>query len=98
MEKFVVSISNCGEAETKFIAAHKLSDIQKVYLLECISETKKKREELLNLDDEKINELFKYMFTGGEGYQSGNPGKEWVSIDIKNLNDCKFENLKTIKF
>ena len=33
------------------------------------------------------------MFTGGFGYQEGNPGKEWVTIKIKKLKDCE-----TIKF
>jgi len=109
MEKFIVSINNCGEVENKFISTEKLSDIQKLYLLECINNPEminylnnanickiNKKEKLLKLSDEKIEALFKYMFTGGFGYQWGNPGKEWVTIDIKNLKDCNFEKLKKL--
>lgn len=52
-----------------------------------------KKNILSNLSEKKINVLFHYMFTGGFGHQTGNPGKEWVTIRIKNLKDYE-----TIKF
>jgi hypothetical protein len=36
-----------------------------------------------NLLNSDVKLLFKYLFTGGYGDQSGNPGKEWTTISVK---------------
>jgi hypothetical protein len=40
---------------------------------------------LATLPDDLIEELFDFAFTGGEGEQTGNPGKEWTTITVKPL-------------
>jgi rubredoxin len=37
------------------------------------------------LPDESIEVLFTFAFTGGEGEQEGNPGKEWQTITVEPL-------------
>lgn len=43
-------------------------------------------EELIaSLPDSAVETLFEYAFSGGEGEQCGNPGKEWVTITVEPL-------------
>ena len=44
---------------------------------------RKKESILKTLCDDEIMELFRYMYTGGYGNQSGIPGKEWETVEIK---------------
>lgn len=40
---------------------------------------------LATLPDHIIEKLFEFAFTGGEGEQRGNPGKEWTTITVEPL-------------
>lgn len=40
---------------------------------------------IASLPDRTIEKLFEYVFTGGEGEQEGNPGKEWRTITVTPL-------------
>uniref|UniRef100_A0A6C0J598 Uncharacterized protein n=1 Tax=viral metagenome TaxID=1070528 RepID=A0A6C0J598_9ZZZZ len=40
---------------------------------------------LCELSDEEINYFFSYIFTGGKGYQEGDPENEWHTITISEL-------------
>jgi len=45
------------------------------------------------LDEHETDKLFIYAFTGGEGEQHGNPGKEWTTISITPLSEIKIKSV-----
>lgn len=55
-------------------------------------------EEILNrLPADVVDILFRFFFTGGEGEQHGNPGKEWNSIEISPFDKVVFKNVYEIR-
>ena len=49
--------------------------------------------ELGDLEYDEVSYLFWYMFTGGEGYQEGTPGKEWSTTTVVEYSEPTFERL-----
>ncbi len=52
-----------------------------------------KKEVIMNFENHTVKSLFDYAFTGGEGDQSGNPGKEWTTITVTDSADLKTNNV-----
>lgn len=56
----------------------------------------KKEESILKtLTDDEIITLFEYMYTGGDGDQSGIPGKEWETIEITEITEDNFRTFES---
>ena len=47
----------------------------------------------MSLSDNDVDRLFSWMFTGGDGAQSGNPGKEWDTITVQKLSDVPISEI-----
>lgn len=45
------------------------------------------------MSDETVENLFRFFNTSGEGYQSGDPGKEWHNIVVKEYQEPEFIKL-----